>query len=101
MVTQTTEVTSAPTVTVTTSATVTTTADTTAEKPYGALMAVFLALFLATLVLRSDPDIEDQKDLTRDHHKLPLFVQHRIPRDSCIETLMGGTFFVVRSRGIR
>jgi hypothetical protein len=38
----------------TTSATVTsttTTKDTTAEMPYGSLMAVFLALFLATLVL--------------------------------------------------
>jgi membrane protease subunit (stomatin/prohibitin family) len=41
-------------VTVTTSATVTTTAttrDTAAEMLYGSLMAVFLALFLATLVL--------------------------------------------------
>jgi membrane protease subunit (stomatin/prohibitin family) len=41
-------------VTVTTSATVTsttTTRDTTAEMLYGSLMAVFLALFLATLVL--------------------------------------------------
>jgi hypothetical protein len=57
--TQTSEVTSTTTsipepVTVTTSATVTTTAttrDTTAEMLYGTLMAVFLALFLATLVL--------------------------------------------------
>jgi hypothetical protein len=58
-VTQTNEVTSTTTsipapVTVTTSATVTTTTttrDTTAEMLYGSLMAVFLALFLATLVL--------------------------------------------------
>jgi len=58
-VTQTNQVTSTTTsipepVTVTTSATVTTTAttrDTTAEMLYGSLMAVFLALFLATLVL--------------------------------------------------
>jgi hypothetical protein len=58
-VTETSEVTSTTTsvpepVTVTTSATVTTTAttrDTTAEMLYGSLMAVFLALFLATLVL--------------------------------------------------
>jgi hypothetical protein len=58
-VTQTNEVTSTTTsipepVTVTTSATVTSTAtttDTTAEMLYGSLMAVFLALFLATLVL--------------------------------------------------
>jgi hypothetical protein len=58
-VTQTNEVTSTTTsipapVTVTTSATVTsttTTNDTTAEMLYGSLMAVFLALFLATLVL--------------------------------------------------
>jgi hypothetical protein len=58
-ITQTNELTSTITsvpepVTVTTSATVTTTAttiDTTAEMLYGSLMAVFLALFLATLVL--------------------------------------------------
>jgi hypothetical protein len=58
-VTQTSEVTSTTTsvpepVTVTTSATLTTTTtttDTTAEMLYGSLMAVFLALFLATLVL--------------------------------------------------
>jgi hypothetical protein len=58
-VTQTSEVTSTTTsipvpMTVTTSATVTTTTtttDTTAEMIYGSLMAVFLALFLATLVL--------------------------------------------------